>query len=260
MPKVKLILEYKGTDFSGWQVQPGQRTVQSELDSGLRILITSRAKLCGVENLNTPLSLIASGRTDSGVHARGQVISFFLPEGLELSSYKLKRSLNGILPKDIHVKSVEYVSDEFDARRNKHTKCYSYTLLLRDGVAVLDRGRVWEVSDKLDIASMASAAATLVGEHDFFAFRARDCVAKTTVRTIEVSQFVRLDAETCRYVVYGTGFLKQMVRIIVGTLVDIGRGRKPVDIFQQAMKNGSRYELGDTAPACGLCMEWVRYC
>ena len=255
--KIKLTLEYDGTPFCGFQYQPGLRTIQGEIEQALSVYSAAVAKKAG--KTAAPIKVTASGRTDAGVHARGQVVSFDWPDDLSFTDYEFLSAMNGITPPQIAALGVEKKENAFDARRSPHVKCYCYYLLLRRGSMALHHDRAWRVNPLPAIPAMLEAARHFSGTHDFSSFRAVDCPAKTTVRTIHVSQFSRPAADVLVYTIHGTGFLKQMVRTIVGTLVEVGRGNlAPADI-PRIIAARDRSAAGATAPACGLVLEWVRY-
>jgi len=256
--KIKLVLEYSGEGFSGWQRQQDQRTIQGEIESAIRIFIRSQRKILGLAETEQFPDVTGSGRTDAGVHALGQVASFVWPEELPADCYRMYSALNGILPPEIVVKEITPQPDAFDARFSRHVKRYSYHLLLRSVGTGFYRERAWCVG-QLDIARMAEAARVLVGQHDFSSFRAIDCAATSTERTILVSEISRVSAEEVIYVAHGKGFLKQMIRIIVGTLTEIGAGRLTVADLQRILAAKDRSLAGPTAPARGLVLDWVRY-
>ena len=250
-----MTLSYDGTDFCGWQSQPEGRSVQDTLEESLRVFLNSESK----SEITERISITASGRTDAGVHAKAQVVSFNWPESLTFDAYKFIHSLNGITPNDIAVSSAELLSEKFDARRSAHRKCYRYNLYLSRGrIAMLERFST-HVFHELDLPKMIEAATLFRGTQDFSSFRAADCAAETTVRTIESSEFSRLDQYCLVYSIQGKGFLKQMVRNIVGTLVEVGRGNISLEDLQKIFAAKDRTTAGPTAPAKGLCLEWVRY-
>ncbi len=261
--KVRLTLEYIGESFSGWQTQAGPseiRTVQAELERAITVFLGSEAKKLGMvlENAGA-FHLQASGRTDSGVHARGQVVSFSWPTDIPFDELRLRSALNGITGPEIYVHHAERVDDAFDARFTPHIKCYTYRMLLGRRRSCYDLGRAWSIGDeRLDLAAMIRAAKALRGKHDFSSFRAPDCTASTTERTLLASELVRLSHEELVYFVQGTGFLKQMIRIIVGTLVEIGRGKIATEM-SELLDARNRSRVGPTAPPSGLTLEWVRY-
>jgi len=261
---IKLTVEYAGEDFHGWQVQEGVPTVQGALESAIEIFITSLAKKQGSE---TPpvLRVNGSGRTDTGVHARGQVANVQWPETLPVELPKLKAALNALTPPGLIVRAVEAAAEDFDARFTPHLKCYTYRLIYRGAedyasyFTPYERNRVWCLTRPLQISPMIKAARLLEGQHDFQSFRAKDCTAKTTIRTVVRSELVRTGGEELTYIIWGKGFLKQMVRIIVGTLVEIGEEGAEEGKMLDILGALDRSKAGQTAPACGLAMEWVRY-
>jgi len=262
--KVKLTVEYAGEDFAGWQRQPGQQTVQASLEDALQIFLRGEAKKTG-SHFDRRIEIMGSGRTDSGVHARGQVASFSWPEEFPVPDYRLKDALNAITPEGIIVRSLEQESDDFDARHSPHIKCYSYRLIYRGGeqhaarFTPYERNRVWCITRPLDLEQMIRAARLLEGQHDFQSFRARDCSAKSTVRTVLRSELVRVADDELRYFIVGKGFLKQMVRIVVGTLVELGIHGEPASKMEEILLSKERTRAGKTAPANGLTLEWVTY-
>jgi tRNA pseudouridine38-40 synthase len=245
VPNVKLIVEYDGHGFHGWQKQGDLRTIQSELERAITII------------LRQPIGpLHASGRTDAGVHARGQVVTFKTESVPDL--WKIRHGVSHLLKGELAVVSAEIVADSFHPGRCATHKQYSYTILNRPAPAVLDARRVWHVTHELDIECMRRCAAVLVGTHDFTSFRDSDCTAKFPVKTIYSSEVV-VNGDTVTYRVVGSGFLKQMVRNITGTLVDFGRGRMRRLSMEEILAARDRRTAGITAPAHGLCLDWVSY-
>lgn len=245
---IKLVLEYDGSGFSGWQSQPGLRTIQTELE---RVLSTV---------LRVPVHpLYAAGRTDAGVHAHGQVVNFFLERAeSEIDLMRLAHSVSSLMRGELAVLSAQIVPSEFNARSDARSKQYTYTLLAREAPAVLHYGRAWHVGARLNLALMREAAADLVGSHDFSSFRANGCTAKSPVREIISSDLIE-QGDLLLYRVVGTGFLKQMVRNIVGTLVGIGRACPTLVSMPELLRRRDRRHAGMTAPAHGLCLDWVKY-
>jgi len=245
VPNVKLIVEYDGSRFFGWQKQPGLRTVQSELERVIGVIC------------RRPIGpLHAAGRTDSGVHARGQVVTFKTEEIPDL--WRLSQGVSHLMKGELAVLSAEVVGDDFHPGIHATHKQYSYRILTRPSPAVLDKGRVWHISKPLDLELMRVCAASLVGEHDFTSFRDSECCAKSTVKTI-YSSVIDRQGDLLIYRVIGSGFLKQMVRNIVGSLVDTGLGRLKFASFQQLIEKRDRRAAGVTAPAFALSMDWVSY-
>ena len=245
MANIRLILEYNGAGFHGWQVQPGMRTVESELKRVLQIVLR--------EEIGT---LYASSRTDSGVHARGQVVNFHIPREPDLR--RLMNSVSHLLKNELSVVSASVVPDGFHSRKNALRKRYVYTMLHRDAPPVLEYGRVWHISSALDIERMRREAQALIGTHDFSSLRDSDCNARSPVKTIESIQIEDVGT-TITISVIGSGFLKHMVRNIVGTLVEFGRGVARVNSMHELLQLKDRRRAGATAPAHGLCLDWVEY-
>jgi len=242
--RYKVVVEYDGTDFAGWQRQPGQRTVQGVLEEAIR------------EMTGESVFVRAAGRTDAGVHADGQVATFDLE--LNIPPHGFLRGLNSILPADVALVDVALAAPDFDARFSARGKVYRYTVWAHFVRSPLHARRTWHVRQPLDLEAIRAAAAGLVGEHDFRAFRASDCERRTTrriVRRIEVDrQGARLTIE-----VEATAFLKNMVRILVGTLIDVGRGRLTPEAVSRMLETGDRAAGGMTAPPQGLTLLRVIY-
>lgn len=245
MITVKLIIEYNGAGFHGWQNQPGQRTVQGELERVLPMILRAPLK-----------NFVASGRTDAGVHAKGQVVSFRVEEEPDLE--KIKRAVSSLLSPEVSVLSAEIVDNSFHATLSARGKRYVYTIINRQSPPTLDYDRAWWVSAKLDIERMRLEAAQLCGEHDFKSFAGPKCQVRSTVRTITRSEIVS-EPPYLYYIVEGNGFIKQMVRNIVGTLVDFGKGRAQAASISEVMAAKDRRSAGVTAPGYGLCLEEVFY-
>lgn len=245
MPTWKLIVEYDGTDFCGWQRQINGPSVQEAVELAL-------TKLHDGEVIKT----MVAGRTDAGVHARGQVVSFTTQKELSPNSYE--RGVNTYLPFSIAIRGVERVPDTFDARRWSRGKRYEYTIVRSRFRSPLKDRFAWQVYQPLDVAAMREAAALLVGRHDFGSFRAANCAAKTTIREMRSIDF-REEGEDLIISFDATAFLKQMVRNLVGTLVEVGRGRRPSSSILTLLKTADRTAAGPTAPPQGLCLHEVFY-
>lgn len=245
MPNFRLTLSYDGTDFHGWQSQPGLRTVQDTLEQAI-------AQLSGEHRVRVQ----ASGRTDTGVHALGQVVNFH--SKLTLPPVTLRRALNAHLPEDIVVREVVQVHDSFDANRDARRKCYRYVLHDGDVPDLFQRRYCYHTRFKLDISSMARAGALLKGTHDFRCFETEWPNRASSVRTIthfSINRFgdwIWLDVEA-------DGFLYNMVRAITGTLIDVGRGYRSEDQISAILTSGDRAQAGPTAPARGLFLLRVVY-
>jgi tRNA pseudouridine38-40 synthase len=245
MPRVKLVLEYDGTRYVGWQVQTNGRAIQAELQEAL-------GKLLGA-----PMEVMAAGRTDSGVHATGQVVCFDTERTLPLKAYW--RGLNGLLPEDIAVVQAEEMPPEFDPRRWSRGKRYRYRVSNRRSRSPLRRHTHWEVYAPLQVEAMARAARHLLGRHDFSAFRASDCQAAHAVRELRRLEVEGTSEDAVSFVVEGTAFLKHMVRNLVGTLVEVGKGRQPEAWVAEVLALRDRTKAGPTAPPQGLVLEEVFY-
>lgn len=245
MPRVKLTLEYDGTRYVGWQVQPNGPSIQSELTRALTQL------------LGAPVSVSAAGRTDAGVHAQGQVVCFDTERTLPLKAYWM--GLNGHLPEDIAVVRAEEVPPDFDPRRWSHGKRYRYRISNRPSRSPLRRHTHWEVFAPLNVEAMRLGASLLLGRHDFSAFRAADCQAKHAVREVRRVDVEGTSGDAISLVVEGTAFLKHMVRNIAGTLVHVGNDRHPPAWVAEVLASRDRKGAGPTAPPQGLVMEAVFY-
>jgi len=244
MKRVRLVLEYDGTDFCGWQVQATGRSVQGVVEDGL------------VSLFGSPVRLHSSGRTDAGVHARGMVAHFDPPRALPMRAYS--EGLNALLPDDVAVIEASEVEDSFHARFSARGKWYRYSLLQTRQRHPLASRFSWQIRHRLDIETMRLAADGFVGEHDFAAFRASGCAARTTVRRIDAVE-LKLDGDLVHLDFRGSGFLKNMIRIMVGTLVEIGTGCRPAADVNRLLCCGNRCQAGRTAPPQGLCLREVFY-
>lgn len=245
MPRVKLTLEYEGTRYVGWQVQPNGVSLQARLEEALEGLLGERV---GVE---------AAGRTDAGVHATGQVVCFTTARELPLKAYWL--GLNRLLPEDVAVVRAEQVPEGFDPRRWSLGKRYRYRVSNRPSRSPLRRRTHWEVFQPLEVEAMQRAARVLVGRQDYSAFRAADCQAKHAVREVRRLEVEGRSGDEVGFVVEGTAFLKHMVRNLVGTLVEVGKGRRPEAWVAEVLASRDRKRAGPTAPAHGLVLEEVFY-
>jgi tRNA pseudouridine38-40 synthase len=244
MRNIKLIIEYDGTNYVGWQFQPNGLSIQQVMEEALSQL------------LGEPARLKSSGRTDSGVHARGMVAAFRTGKNLPLRAFS--EGLNTRLPRDIAIREAVEVHQGFNPRSDAVGKHYRYTILNAPRRSPLDRYVVWHLPGELDLQSMRQAAASFVGEMDFSAFRASNCNAATTVRRIDSVSVSRTD-DFIIIDVKGSGFLKNMVRIMVGTLVGVGQGAFSANSISGLILAGDRKKAGITAPAQGLCLIEVYY-
>ena len=273
MPSFKITLAYDGAEFSGWQAQPGRRTVQGELERAWLEITGEAVRFC------------AAGRTDAGVHAAGQVAS--VESATTIPPESLVHALNSKLPADAAVQLVERVADGFHATHDAKFKRYRYSIINDPRRPVFLRKYAWHVPTPLDVAAMEAGGVHMVGTHDFASFQSVGSERESTVRTIfavhvapgsargavsgaaESSVFGRRadpraepGAESASLVtidVEGDGFLYNMVRTIAGTLVEVGRGKRPPEWIAEVIAAKDRCAAGQTAPAHGLCMQWVAY-
>lgn len=252
MPTYRLTLAYDGSDFCGWQTQKNGTSIQSVLEAALSRLFSQ------------PISCRAAGRTDAGVHALAQVVSFrherVVPERA------LIHGSNHYLPKSVAVVAAEVVAEDFDARFSASGKLYRYQIWNAAVRSPQHQVNHCHVAQPLDIAAMQAAAACLIGRHDFRAFRAADCERRTTVRLmrrIDITRHVPTAALPEQAVVHievsATAFLKNMVRILSGTLIQVGKGRMTAQQVAEALEKGDRTLAGPTAPAHGLTLIAVEY-
>lgn len=242
--RYKLLIEYDGTDYHGWQVQPNGRTLQGVLEAAV------------LEFSGEAVRISASGRTDAGVHAIGQVISFALQKGKPAEV--VCRALNALTPRDIAIRSVEQIDDSFDPRRAARSRRYVYRIWNEPYPSPFWRRYTWHVARPLDVAAMQGAAALLLGEHDFTSLRATNCEADNPVRRVYRSDCQR-DRSQVIYTIEATAFLKHMVRNIIGTLVQVGLHDRPSDCMIEILAVRDRKCAGPTAPPSGLCLTEVLY-
>jgi tRNA pseudouridine38-40 synthase len=244
MATYKLTLEYDGTAYAGWQRQPDQPTVQAALETALHRLT------------QTDIPVIGAGRTDAGVHALGQVASFRSDRTMTTDEWT--RGLNALLPADISTLSTERVADDFNARRWAMGKLYEYRILNRRARSALERQRAWHLWGALDIERMREGASFLIGRHDFSSFEGPQADTDNKVcdlRRLEInrhSDIITIQIEADR-------FLKQMVRAIVGTLVEVGQGKRSSHAMKDIVEAKDRRTAGYTAPAHGLYLVRVEY-
>ena len=244
MRNLRLDICYDGTRYRGWQRLPGKDdTIQGKLETVLSRILEENIEISG------------SGRTDAGVHARGQVANFHCES--RMSAEEILRDLRRYLPEDIGVYSCKDCSERFHARLNAKEKTYQYRIWNSDAPCVFERRFVTVLPEMLDVQAMERAAAQLLGEHDFSAFCGNPKFKKSTVRFIRSIEIERF-AEELRISVTGNGFLHNMVRILVGTLIEVGRGERDADSIPELF-GGRRAQAGFLAPAQGLCLQEVYY-
>lgn len=244
MRNLRLDICYEGTRYRGWQrLSQTENTVQAKLEQTLSRI------------LGEPIEVSASGRTDAGTHAKLQVLNFHCQSQLPCEEILLQ--LRRYLPEDIGIYSCKNVSPRFHARLNAKTKTYVYRVWNSDVPCVFDRKFVYVDARPLDIAAMEQAAAHFLGEHDFAAFCANKNLKKSTVRYIH-SLSIRREENEVVFTATGNGFLHHMVRIIVGTLLEVGRGERTADSIP-GLFSAARADTGALIPACGLCLMEVTY-
>jgi len=245
MRNIKLLIEYDGTNYLGWQIQPGGPTIQGTLEEKLSRLTGERIRLTG------------SGRTDSGVHALGQVAHFKTQSQMDIRT--IQRALNSLLPPDLVIQRVEEVHEGFHARKHSKSKVYEYRILNRNLRPVFQRGYVWHIPQKLNLTEMKKATQTLIGQHDFSAFRTVGSPTRTAIRRVIRADWKKGRDGLIRFEIEANGFLKQMVRSIIGTLVEIGKGKTKASDLRKILNSKARKEAGPTAPAQGLFLKEVKY-
>jgi tRNA pseudouridine38-40 synthase len=241
---LKLTLEYDGTNYSGWQLQANHDSIQGRIEASL-------ARIFG-----TTVRVFGSGRTDAGVHARGQVASITIPRPFDSS--ELQRALNALLPADIVVRDVATAAENFDPRRSARSRLYEYRVLNRRIASAFDYRYSWLVRETLDLSLMIDAARVFLGEHDFAAFRTLGTEVSSTVRRVLASEWTRA-GDILVYRVEATSFLRHMVRTMVAAMVEVGRGKlTPADVAA-ILEAGQRRLAPASAPPTGLCLVEVRY-
>lgn len=245
MPSFRITVAYDGGPFVGWQRQAEGTSIQGLIEEAL-------AELDGRE-----VSVAGAGRTDAGVHAFAQVASFTLVR--DTPPDVVIRSLNGKLPPEIRVRAAEEVPASFHARFDATSKRYRYRMWNADVLNPFERAYVWHVPGALDVAAMAEAARFVEGRHDFAAFQTVGGAGGPTVRVVTLSRITTGDDGLVTYEVEGDGFLRHMVRAIVGTLVDVGRGRRSPEWMRDLIASRDRSQAGRTAPANGLFLVCVGY-
>ena len=242
--RILLTVSYDGTNYAGWQLQENAVAVQQRVEEALEKLI------------HTPIRVTGASRTDAGVHALGQRFHFDTFSRIPADKYAF--AMNTCLPPDIRILAGREVPGDFHARFDAQGKRYTYRIHNAPHASALYRNITAHVPYKLDFDKMQNALPDLLGTHDFAAFQASGGTAKTTVRTLTDVSLQR-DGDLLTLTVCGNAFLYNMVRIITGTMLDIGMGRIPPDAFRKALETGDRLALGITAPACGLELTHVYY-
>ena len=241
----KIVIEYDGTRYHGWQRQKKDATIQGEIEKALWIMTTKHIVLNG------------SGRTDAGVHALGQTANFLCDTDLEPMVFQ--RGLNSLLPEDIVIRECRQVDDTFHARYNVKSKIYHYRIFNHPVPAAINRLYVWSIRKQLDTEAMRFAASHIIGHNDFKAFEGAGSPRALTTRHVMAADLVGSDNRLLTFRIEADGFLRFMVRNIVGTLVDVGLGKTLPAEFKRILKSMDRTRAGATAPARGLCLMEVKY-
>jgi tRNA pseudouridine38-40 synthase len=236
----RLLIEYDGTDFAGWARQPGQRTVQGVLEEALERVTRQETRLT------------VAGRTDTGVHARGQVASH---EGVPA----LASALNGVLATDVRVVESATAPDGFDARRDALSRTYRYRLYTREAQSPFERGRALHWPHQLDRGALDWCAAAIAGTHDFTAFTPTQTDHVLFTRRILRAEWLEAGPHVVEFWVEAETFMRHMVRILVGTMLEVAGGRRGQDDFARLLTGRPRLDAGETAPPHGLYLESIRY-
>lgn len=243
MNRVVLGLSYDGQDFEGWQTQPHGRTVQDQLSKAIEAIVQE------------PVSLTCAGRTDTGVHARQQVVHFETEQQRPLSAWV--KGVNNLLPATISVQGAKLVDEQFHARFSAISRTYRYYFYSAPVRDPFKRFMTW-VHYPLDLQSMRSASACLLGTHDFSAFRASQCQAASPVRSLHAMNLVEA-VDHCYFEIHGNAFLHHMVRNLMGSLMEVGLNRKPVEWLQEVLESRNRSLAAKTYPAQGLSLWDIEY-
>ncbi|MFH1334938.1 MAG: tRNA pseudouridine(38-40) synthase TruA [Candidatus Zixiibacteriota bacterium] len=239
---IKLVIEYDGSLFHGWQVQPGLRTVQDEIEKALYTI------------LNQKVNLIGAGRTDAGVHALGQVANFETENPQDAET--IQKSLNGILPEDIVIHKAEEVDPNFNARYSAKSRIYKYRVHL--GRTAIQRRLAWEVTYALNVETLLEATREIEGEHDFTSFCLAESGKESNLCNVKQA-FWKKSGDELTFKIEANRFLHTMVRSLVGTLVEVARGYFSVSDFTEIIEAKDRRKAGPTAPAYGLYLVEVKY-
>ena len=241
---LKLTVAYDGTAYAGWQIQPTEPTVQAVIEAAWH------------EITREEIRVMAAGRTDAGVHALGQVVGLSTESTLSIAD--LHRAVNAVLPEDVAIVSVEEAPDDFHATHNAKRKTYRYQIHNGRAPDVFNRRYVWHYPQPLDAATMHAAAQALIGKHDFASLESAGSERPDSIRTL-FALSVKREADRITIEVTGDGFLYNMVRAIVGTLVEVGKGRRDVAWVAEVLASCDRRRAGQTAPPQGLFLIRVEY-
>lgn len=244
MANIALTVQYKGKHYCGFQRQPNVLSVQEVLEDAL------------TKTLKKEISVVAAGRTDAGVHAYGQVVNFYADTTIDIGN--MPKVINYHLPEDISIVEAKYVDEDFSARFDAKSKIYKYVIYNNKNRSAIYEDYSFNFPHKLDIELMKKAVVGIIGTHDFTSFMGRDSVVKDGIRTIYSIEISR-NGDFVEILFHGKSFLRNMIRIIAGTLCDIGRGKLPVEFLQDSLLEKDRSKAGFTAPAKGLFLVEVRY-
>ncbi len=245
MHNYKLTIEYDGSRYHGWQKQKNARTIQETVENAIAVMVKA------------PVRLIGSGRTDAGVHALGQVANFRCRPDIPARAFVA--GLNSLLPDDIVIRSCEAVDMGFHSQYDARCKTYRYRIFNSPVPSAICRQYAWFVPRELDVSAMQAAASHLVGTHDFKSFEGSGSPRSHTIRTVNAARVYQRRPDDIWFEIAASGFLRFMVRNIVGTLADAGRGKINPDDFKQILLSGNRSCAGDTAPPQGLFLLRVTY-
>jgi tRNA pseudouridine38-40 synthase len=240
---IKLVIEYDGTNYVGWQQQKNGISVHGKLSKAIEKVVNEEVKLLG------------AGRTDAGTHAIGQVANF--KTNSNIPSFNLVQAINSYLPKDIVVKSAKKVPEKFHSRYSAKSKIYCYTILNSNIRCAIQRNYSHYYSSYLDIEKMQKASKALIGKHDFSVFKSKSDIL-SSVRTVKRLD-IKKKGKHVSFTIEADGFLYKMVRSIVGTLLEVGRGKMTITEFKKIVKSKARAKAGNTVPAKGLCLLKVKY-
>ena len=241
---IKLTIEYDGTDYHGWQVQPKDKTIQEILELALEEILRKKVRLNG------------SSRTDAGVHALGQVANFIWTE--DIDPWRLQRGLNAFTSPDIVVKKVEMVSDSFDARRDAQSRLYEYRIWNQPWPPAVQRRFTYHVHQPLELSAMQETIRALEGGHDFSSFQGTGGDVEDPIRKVYQNS-IRQQGDLLIYTIEANAFLRHMVRNIVGTMIEVGRGERTSEAFAELLQLRDRTRAGPTAPPQGLFLVEVKY-
>jgi tRNA pseudouridine38-40 synthase len=249
---IKLVIEYDGTNYAGWQQQKKEETVQETLKIAIEKVV------------NEKITLHGAGRTDAGVHALGQVANFKTKS--TIPTYKLVQAINFYLPNDIVVKSARKVTEKFHSQYSSKSKIYRYTILNNDTARAINRNFCYHYNGDLNVEKMQKASRHIIGKHDFSAFKSKSNNVRPTksfrrvsnIRTIKKLE-IKKKGKHLLFTIEADGFLYKMVRSIVGTLLEVGKGKMTIEEFRTVSRSGTRSLAGATVPAKGLCLLRVKY-